>query len=44
MNPIFYWTLLVAIFVGGMLGGQMQSDVSAPLVEQLLTSTSSKTD
>ena len=39
MNTKFYWTLLVAIFVGGVVGGQIQSIVSAPAGEQLLTST-----
>ncbi|MEP0201964.1 MAG: hypothetical protein ABJ084_09365 [Halioglobus sp.] len=40
MNPKFYWTLLVAIFVGGVLGGQMSTTASTPAATQLLTSTS----
>ena len=44
MNPKFYWTLLVAIFVGGVVGGQIQSSVSAPADEQLLSSTSAIAD
>ena len=40
MNPKFYWILLVAIFVGGVVGGQMQNSVSAPAGKQFITSTS----
>jgi hypothetical protein len=39
MNPKFYWTILVAIFVGGVVGGQIPNSVPAPAGEQLLTST-----
>jgi len=44
MNPKFYWILLVAIFVGGVLGGQIQNSVSASAGTQLLTSTSTAAD
>ena len=38
MNPKLYWTILVAVFAGGILAGQMQSRATVPVAPALVSS------